>query len=93
LTRARGTRVLAALLLAAALPALAFADEQTAPKMPKPDLTRAEAVSAPAFGVQNPSCVEWTDSCSVCVREKGDIQCSTPGPACLPKALVCTRSN
>ncbi len=87
----RTSLALAALLFAAALPALALADEQTAPRMPKPDLPRAEAVSAPAFGVHNPACLEWTDSCRVCVREKGEIHCSTPGPACLPQALVCKR--
>ncbi|MDB5571749.1 MAG: hypothetical protein JWN93_2932 [Hyphomicrobiales bacterium] len=90
MSRASASRRLGALLLAAALPTFAFADEPTAPKMPKP---RAQPVSAPAFGAQNPSCLEWTDSCRVCVRDKGEIQCSTPGPACLPQALVCKRTH
>ena len=76
--------VLAVLTLAAN----ARADEQSAPKMPAPE----RAVSMPAYADVEPKCQEWTNSCSVCARnEKGAAQCSTPGPACQPKEIVCTR--
>lgn len=70
------------------LAASARADEQSAPKMPAPE----RVVSMPAFADADPKCQEWTNACSVCVRnEKGAPQCSTPGPACLPKEIFCTR--
>lgn len=71
-----------------ALAATARADEQSAPKMPAPE----RVVSMPAYADADLKCQEWTNSCSVCARtEKGAPQCSTPGPACLPKEIVCTR--
>ena len=70
------------------LAANARADEQGAPKMPAPE----RAYSMPAYADADPKCKEWTNACSVCARnEAGAPQCSTPGPACLPKEIVCTR--
>jgi hypothetical protein len=70
------------------LAASARADEQSAPKMPAPE----RAVSMPAYADADPKCLEWTNACSVCARNEARApQCSTPGPACLPKAIVCTR--
>jgi len=70
------------------LAASARADEQNAPKMPVPE----RAVSMPAYANADPKCLEWTNACSVCARnEAGATQCSTPGPVCQPKEIVCTR--
>jgi hypothetical protein len=70
------------------LAASARADEQSAPKMPEPQ----RAVSMPAYADVDQKCREWTNACSVCARnEQGAAQCSTPGPACQPREIVCTR--
>ena len=74
-----------ALLLVFALPALA--DEAPTPA-PTQDPTLA------AFAVQNPTCLEWTDACSVCKRDDaGAAHCSTPGIACQPQALACSKAK
>ena len=84
------SRVLRLAFACALLASPAFADEPRAPKMPKPD---PAPVSAQAWGVANPTCLEWTDACLVCARSaSGAINCSTPGPACQPKRLSCTRT-
>ena len=42
------------------------------------------------FAKENPDCAEWTNACQVCTRGgDGAPQCSTPGIACTPGALVC----
>ena len=70
-----------ALLLPFALPALA--DET-----PTPDPTLA------AFAAQNPACLEWTDACAICKRDDAGVgHCSTPGIACQPQALACSKAK
>jgi hypothetical protein len=39
----------------------------------------------------DPSCLEWTDSCVVCVRTPAGQACSTPGIACTQTAPRCLR--
>ncbi len=90
-------RVLA-LALSLALPATAAtADEQASPvpfqnrgatgKMPSD-------VSVLAYGAAHPECLEWTDSCRVCLRSPdGRVGCSTPGIACQPKEIVCKKES
>jgi hypothetical protein len=39
----------------------------------------------------DPSCLEWTDSCVVCVRTPTGQACSTPGIACTQTAPRCLR--
>ncbi len=47
---------------------------------------------APAAGPdQDPACLEWTDSCVVCVRGAEGRNCSLPGIACTRTASRCTR--
>lgn len=47
-----------------------------------------------AFGEDNPSCREWSDGCIVCAKvEDGSAACSTVGIACLPVAVMCTKSG
>lgn len=42
------------------------------------------------YGARNPDCQEWSDACHTCARDdKGATQCSTPGVACTPGAIVC----
>jgi hypothetical protein len=49
-----------------------------------------ETLSLQGFGVQNPTCREWGDSCSICLRDDKDApHCSTPGVACQPAAIAC----
>ncbi|MEH3147083.1 MAG: hypothetical protein PGN34_17430 [Methylobacterium frigidaeris] len=40
---------------------------------------------------QDPACLEWTDSCVVCVRGADGAHCSLPGIACTREAPRCTR--
>lgn len=80
----------ALLVLALALAALpAAADEPRAPKMPKP---AAEPHPA-SFGARDRACLEWTDACQICARDAagGEPRCSTPGIACTPARVSCTR--
>jgi hypothetical protein len=38
------------------------------------------------------NCVEWTDGCRVCARQKdGSDACSNVGIACIPAKARCTR--
>jgi hypothetical protein len=38
------------------------------------------------------SCLEWTDGCRVCLRQKdGSAACSNIGIACVPREARCTR--
>jgi hypothetical protein len=92
LSSTAGALALAVFFSAAAV----HADEPRAP----PSLTPAgkaqtspEPVSVPAFGDQDPACLEWTDSCRVCARDApGEApRCSTPGPVCQPGPIVCAR--
>ena len=90
MSRARRLATVGALFACALMGAPAFADEPTAPKMPKPD---PAPVSARAWGAANPTCLEWTDACLVCTRgTNGAMNCSTPGVACQPQRLTCTRT-
>ena len=80
----------------------AFADEPRMSPMPKPmpepalkstqTPLRAPAASIGSWGLQHASCAEWTNACRVCSRDAaGKPQCSTPGIACTPKAITCSR--
>ena len=60
----------------------------------KPPAVSPEEVSLLGFGLRNVSCLEWSDSCSVCLRDEKDAaHCSTPGIACQPAAIVCRREK
>ncbi len=43
------------------------------------------------FVRNNPSCIDFTDGCSVCTVSKGEISCSAPRIQCQVKPLICTR--
>ena len=75
-----------ALFLAFVTPA--FADEAKAPALPA-----TEPPHVAAFGVQDATCLEWSDACQICVRKTpaDETQCSTPGFACVAEAPVCRR--
>ena len=75
----------------------AGADEVPAPiaKPPvaTPPLSR-EDLSLQGFALQNRLCREWSDGCSVCMRdEEGAPHCSTPGIACQPEPIRCRRET
>jgi hypothetical protein len=71
---------------------LASGDEAASPPANPP--LSAEALSLQGFGAQNPLCMEWGDSCSVCLRDDKDAaHCSTPGIACQPVAIACRREK
>ncbi len=70
----------------------ALADEPRAPDMPAP----AQAPHVSFYGRTNAACLEWTDSCQICMRipedgKLGPTHCSTPGIACTPSAITCLR--
>ena len=67
-------------------------------------VARAQDASAPApveedtgvmaYGGKDAACLAWTDSCQLCLRApEGRIVCSTPGIACTPAAVLCTRKK
>jgi hypothetical protein len=69
------------------------ADEAAAPAA-DPAPTSDEAFSLQGFGGKNPLCREWSDGCSICLRdEKDSPRCSTPGIACQPVAIVCAQAK
>ena len=79
-----------ALALAVLLATPAFADDSPTPAAtPSPmDATMAN------FGAQRADCLEWTDACAVCKRDDaGAANCSTPGIACQPKPIVCSKAK
>ena len=43
------------------------------------------------FVRDNPSCLDFTDECSVCTITDGKIVCSAPRIQCQVKQLTCTR--
>lgn len=65
----------------------ALADAPRPGQMPKPG---AAPMNVMTYGKENSDCAEWTNSCQVCTRDDQDApQCSTPGIACTPGAMVC----
>jgi len=67
---------------------VAFADQPKAPPVPPP-----RHVPIQAYANDNPSCLEWTDGCTICMKsETGAPSCSTPGIACQPAGLQCKKS-
>ncbi|MGV1954888.1 hypothetical protein ACQZ5G_03220 [Agrobacterium sp. 22-214-1] len=54
-------------------------------KAPDRSATMAEFVR------DNPSCLDFTDGCSVCTVADGKIVCSAPRIQCQVKELTCTR--
>jgi hypothetical protein len=66
-----------------------FADD--APATPAP--AKAEERSLQGYAAQAPHCLEWTDGCAVCARgaEAAESHCSTPGVACQPSAIQCSK--
>jgi hypothetical protein len=81
----------------AALLSLAGADEPPAPTANPPVATPPPSQEGPSlqgFALQNPLCHEWSDGCSVCMRDEKDApHCSTPGVACQPEAIRCRRET
>jgi hypothetical protein len=58
--------------------------------LPPPGKSSPPDISMEAFGVANPDCLEWTDTCQVCARDaQNAIACSRPGIACLPGDISC----
>jgi len=79
----------ASLIVFTLIAGAAYADAPRMAPMPKPVLNTVEA-----WGVRNASCAEWTNACQVCSRDStGKPQCSTPGIACVPKAMVCLKKK
>ena len=76
----------------------ANADDAASPPVTSPPAASAppspEELSLRGFGAQNAQCLEWTDSCAVCLRDEKDAaHCSTPGIACQPQPIVCRREK
>jgi hypothetical protein len=45
-----------------------------------------------AYATDNPSCLEWTDGCTICTKpDSGEPHCSTPGIACQPAGIQCKK--
>lgn len=75
------------LALFASFTSTVLADEPN--PSPLPPLIK-EDISVQAWGERNPNCTEWTNACQICRRDAdGKMNCSLPGIACQPSALVC----
>jgi len=73
-------------LLLLMLSASTFVEAAEILNFPKPRIPATQGNGLPA------SCLEWTDGCRVCARQKdGSDACSNIGIACLPQKLRCTR--
>jgi len=60
------------------------------------ELTQAKAnasISLQEFVQAHPDCMDFTDQCSICSQQSGELVCSTPKIACIQKELSCTRSR
>ena len=55
------------------------------------DNASENAASMTEFVRDNPSCIDFTDGCSVCTVTEGNIVCSAPRIQCQVKPLTCTR--
>jgi hypothetical protein len=66
----------------------ARADQAKTPSVPA-----SRPVSIQAYATDNPSCLEWTDGCTICAKsDTGAVACSTPGIACQPAGLQCKKN-
>ncbi|MCZ7448481.1 hypothetical protein O8B93_12890 [Agrobacterium rhizogenes] len=70
----------------------------TLPIFGSPDLAMAaedkaseNSATMTDFVRDNPSCIDFTDGCSVCTVADGKIVCSAPRIQCQVKELSCTR--
>ena len=71
-----------------ALMAGAALAQEPAPTPPPPDPPMQ------TYGERDPACLAWTDSCQLCLRTPDNrTACSTPGIACTPGPLICTRKR
>ncbi len=67
--------------------------EADIPPMPVPRPERPD-VSMEAYGIANPDCMQWRDSCQTCARDAQNmISCSTPGIACIQGDITCGSSR
>ena len=79
-----GKYLTALCLFAFAGTAAEAADIPNFPKAPAAPATRGSSLPA--------DCLEWTDGCRVCARQKdGSDACSNIGIACMPQRARCTR--
>jgi hypothetical protein len=45
-----------------------------------------------AFADDKPTCLEWTDGCTICKKQPDrSVACSTVGAACVQTAPVCSK--
>jgi hypothetical protein len=66
----------------------AFADQAKTPSVPA-----RHPVPIQAYATDNPSCLEWTDGCTICAKsDTGAVACSTPGIACQRAGLQCKKN-
>ena len=79
-------QILIALTLLLCGASAAAAVDATAPPPASP-----EEISLLGYATTAPRCVEWSDGCAICLREKGAPRCSTPGIACQAGPIVCRR--
>jgi len=72
------------LSLCAVSPAEADIPPPTPPATPK---------AITAFADDKPNCLEWTDGCTICMKQPGGAAgCSTVGAACVQTEPVCTKN-
>jgi hypothetical protein len=87
---ARMSSPLVATLLLLSLAVVPARADETAPASPP----SSEEKSLQGYGLTAPRCAEWTDGCAVCARGGDNVaHCSTPGVACQPGAVVCSKES
>jgi hypothetical protein len=80
------------LLVAALMLAAVTLGRDTPARLAENLAPASEEASIHAYGDNDATCQEWTDSCRTCRRpETGEPFCSNVGIACQPAAITCAR--
>jgi hypothetical protein len=64
-----------------------------ADEVASPSAAPNEQASLQSYAAAAPRCLEWSDGCSVCLRDGGAVHCSMPGIACQAGPIFCRREG
>jgi hypothetical protein len=87
--RSAGLRLAISAMVCVAASLDARADAPNPGPMP-----RTHPLPLASYASDNPSCLEWTDGCTICAKSRTDAPaCSTPGIACQPAGIQCKKNT
>jgi len=76
-----------AALAVVALAGRAFADEPRLAPLKPPFSPSTQSLDEVVRA--SPDCRSFTNGCEICLKDAGDVKCSTPGLACQPREWRC----